>query len=225
MKRYRLTWLFGFLFILMSCSSVKLVDESFEIEDHSLKSKTVLVVAKSDDPEVRKAYEDLLIEKIARRGFTGVAAYEEFPDLSEQPGKTLEERQRVVENFKSAGIQAVLVMALKNTRVEEPDIDREPKTMQVSANQRSYVSFAEYYNVNSTEFLSSSLRPSDREEELPAGENLYKTTVYELEAVVYDLELPLGSQLAGVYEVEATDPKSADQVLQKFTSIISKQLH
>jgi hypothetical protein len=182
------------------------------------------VVAKSDDPEVKKAYEDLLVEKMAKRGFKGLPAYKKFPDLNEQPRQSEEERQDLVDTFKSTGIQAVLVLALKNTRIEQPDIDRESKTTNASPNQRSYVSFVEYYNVNSTEFLSSSLRPAEPEDDLPSNESKYTSTVYELEAVVYDLEMPLGNQLAGVYEVEAIDPKSAEKVLQKFTNIVSKQL-
>ena len=86
------------------------------------------------------------------------------------------------------------------------------------------VSFVDYYNVNSIDYLTSSLRPVDRNEAPEVYDSFLQSTVYTLEAVVYDFSLPKSSQLAGVYEVEVTDPKSAKQVLKRFTSIVSKAI-
>lgn len=221
----KIGYLLVIFMLLQSCSSVKLVDAYFTKDDHSLKSKRILVIARSEDLDVRRAYEDELVSKIVQKGFSATTAYELFPDLKEKRNRSEVEIQEIVDQFKAKGIQSIVVTSLKHTRTFRPEPIKREESMPESTQKGRYgVSFVDYYNVNSANFLSSSLRPVPVDSEGIDDQSFLETTIYSLEAIVFDLTLTDESQLVGIYEIEATDPKSAEQVLQKFTSIVAKQL-
>ncbi|GGI56991.1 hypothetical protein [Winogradskyella haliclonae] len=207
-----------------NCASVKLAETSFTIDEHTLKGKKILVIAKSEDLKVRKAYENELVHKLSKEGFEAVAAYELFPNLKENRNTDAEEVKKIVNLFKSKGVESILVTSLRSKKTLKPEPVINSETSSSNIKGKYGFSFVDYYNINSIEYLSSSLRPVDRNSEPEIYESFLESTVYTLEAVVYDLSLPKTSQLAGVYEVEAIDPKSAKQVLERFTTIVAKQI-
>lgn len=216
----------GIAVMLSSCSSIKLTDSwKSENFDETKKAK-ILVVARATDIDVREAYEQEIVSKLKTNGIDAIEAYKKFPSLKENKNRSEEETSQIVKMFKEEGINAVLLTALKDTKVQKSTQDTTIDDYMSTGDIGKYgVSFTDYYDVNSIEYLSRNLRPVDN----PNNPNDFGltseliSTTYILETVFYNLTLDKKQQLVGVYVIEATDPNSAAQVLKDFTKIISKQ--
>lgn len=208
---------------LTSCSSVKLTNSWSSDRFESAKSKKVLVVARSNDLEVRKAYEHGIVLKLKELKINAVPAYLEFPKLKEDKDRTPEEIDAIVNQFKSKGIEVILLIALKDTKIEQPRIEEYTEVYSSNSNNTIRVRFTDYYNLHSIEYLNRNLRPLNSTNNMPAMHKMESTT-YILEALIYDLTISFNDQLVAIYEVEASNPESANQVLDRFTNLITKQL-
>lgn len=210
---------------VFSCSSVKLKDSWSSNDFKKAHTNKILVIARSTDSDVRKVYEETLVTKLKKEGVNAVSALELFPNLKEKSNRSQEEIDDIVKMFKREGINSIMLTALKNKNIETSQPDKlTDNTISTSKIGKYGISFADYYNVHSIEYLSKELRPgynvvNDNSNIQP----VLSSTTYTLEAVVYDLTLEANKQLIGTFEVEATDPSSAKQVLTNFTSIISTQ--
>lgn len=205
-----------------NCASVKLADSWNSENFDSVKTKKVLVIARANDMDVRTAYEQAIVLKLKEEGVDAVAAVKMFPDLKENKNRSQEDINALVESFKTKGINAIILTALKDTKVEESQPQSNSNNYISTANIGRYgISFTDYYNVHSIEYISRNLKPlynDSSDVSMPLS-----STTYVLEAVIYDLTLENNEQLVGVFEIEAVDPKSGKQVLDKFTNILSKQ--
>ncbi len=125
--------------------------------------------------------------------------------------------------FKSKGVNAILSTSLKDTKVLKSSPEKKIDNSISTANVGKYgISFTNYYNVNSVEYLGRNLIPIDDLKDTEPTIELSSTT-YVIETVLYNLLLEKDKQLVAVYLIEATDPNSASKVLKGFSKIISKQ--
>ncbi len=207
--------------VLSNCASTKLTETWSSKDFDDTKSKKLLVVARSNDLEVRKVYEDELVSKLKTQGVDAVAANVIFPNLKEDKDRSQEEIETILSMFNKNGIKSIMLTALKDTKVKKSSTENTADYSSTSMKGKYGISFTDYYNVHSIEYISRNLKPVDTNTN-ESVVNLSSTT-YILEAVIYDLTLDSDKQLVGVYEIEATDPSSAKQVLNKFTTIITKQ--
>lgn len=211
---------------LISCSSTSLKrawkDQSFA---QATTNKTLIIV-KSKDQEVRKAYENELAAKLKKKGYLVVVAHQEFPDLRNKENRTESEIANIIDSFREKGIQNVMITSLKNikTVTPEPENNQTVTTNPIITPRPISVTFLEYYtSYSSTEYLTETLRP--RSGDAPQGEYIefLSSTVYNLETLIYDITKKTDNQLIGRFQVEASDPSSAQDVLNKFTTLIAKQ--
>ncbi|WP_299886882.1 hypothetical protein [uncultured Lacinutrix sp.] len=209
--------------VLTNCATVKLSNTWSSEDFQDAKTKKVLVVARSNDKEVQKAYENELVSKLKNEDINAISAHKLFPDLKEKSNRSQEEINTIVKDFSKEGIQSILLTALKGTKVEESIPEKEDTNASSIVNRGRYgFTFTDYYNVHSIEYLSRDLRPNYNENDQVSSQLLSSTT-YTLEAVFYDLTLEKDKQFTGFYEVKITDPSSAKQILKKFSNIIIKQ--
>ncbi len=207
---------------MTNCVSVKLANSWNSENFDTTKTRKILVVSRDNDMDVRTSYENAMASKLKEEGVNAVAACELFPDLKENKNRSEEEIDAIVKNFKSKGINAIILTALKDTKIEESQSQSNSNNYISTANIGRYgISFTDYYSVHSIEYISKGLKPVYNDNQ-DLGTKLSSTT-YVLEAVVYDLALAKKEQLVGVFEIEATDPSSGKKVLNKFTTLISKQ--
>ena len=59
---------------------------------------------------------------------------------------------------------------------------------------------------------------------MPSETRTYTSETYNLETVIYNLDLEPGKQLLGVIAIDVTDPKSASKVAPKYADAVAKQL-
>lgn len=211
------------LVLLSSCTTTKLVNSWEASEFESTKSKKILVIARSNDNEVRKAYESRIAKELSSLQINAVESNKIFPNLTGNKKKSKEEIKNILSMFKREGIEAILLTSLKDTKT----ITKWPTTLKTTDTRASNfnryrVSFTNFYDVSSNEYLTSSLRPRNSnaiDDPSPA----LKSTTYLLEALLYDLTLEEKKQLVGGYQVSFEDPESAKLVLNNFIKIIGKQ--
>ncbi|WP_303315737.1 hypothetical protein Q4Q34_14265 [Flavivirga abyssicola] len=205
-----------------NCASVKLADSWNSENFDTTKTRKILVVARDNDMGIRSSYEKAMVLKLKEKGVDAIAAFELFPDLKEKNNRSQEEIDALVRNFKSKGINAIMLTALKDTKIEESLPQNNSNNYISTANIGKYgISFTDYYNMHSIEYISRGLKPVYNDNQDLRTQ--LSSTTYILEAVVYDLALAKKEQLVGVFEIEATDPSSGKKVLNKFTTLISKQ--
>lgn len=213
-----------FTVLLTNCASVKLSDSWTSNDFEKTKNKKMLIVARSDDKEVRKTYEDELVKQLKTENINAVSALNMFPDLKENKNISETDKSRIVKQFTDAGIETIMLIALKDTKVTYVDNGVSSSSDPMIYNKGKYgLSFADYYNVHSIEYLSKDLRRNNPTEDINMPVESMSYSTYVIEAVVYDITLKANNQLVGSYEVEAKDPKSAEQVLNNFTKLIAKE--
>lgn len=211
---------------LSNCVSIKLTDDWESKQFNETREKKILVVARATDMDVREAYEQEMVLKLKAKGINAVAAYEAFPSLKESKNRSEEEKNQIVKMFIDEGIQAVLLTALKNTKVQESSQERLYDDSFSSTRIGEYgISFMSYLDVNSTSYLTKDLIPENDYINDSGLSHELSSTTYVLEAILYDLTMEKERQLVGVYHIEATDPNSASQVLKGFVKIVSKQFN
>ncbi len=209
--------------VLLNCASTKLTETWSSKDFNNTKSKKLLVVARSNDLEVRKAYENELVSRLKNQGVDAEAAHIKFPNLKESKNYSQEEIDAVLSMFNKNGIKSIMLTALKDTKLETSKNENNANYGLASMKGRYGVSFTDYYNVHSIEYISGSLKPVYNNDNISENNLALSSTTYVLEAVIYDLTLESDKQLVGVCEIEATNPSSAKQVLNKFTTIVAKQ--
>jgi|GEM_PF-4004458 len=208
-----------FTSLLVGCSSVSLVSNSAPSGYKTISSKKILVAAKSDNMEIRKQFENSIAQNLQSKGLNVVTAWQEFPSLTnETVGK--KSQQQIVSEFKSANIEAIVVIALHD-KIENFDLRAEDYTeIGTSAKTNYYgITFIDYYG---TADNLPQLRSRNTEITPEAKAQTY--TDYILEAVVYDLSANEGERHTGTLLVKAENPEYVSEVLKGFTNIIGKEL-
>ncbi len=209
-----------------NCAPVKLSNAWSSDNFDATKSEKILIIARSNDAEVRQAYENELTSKLKAEGINAVASYKIFPDLKDKASRTKVETEEIVKQFKAKGIQSVMLTALKDTKLMQSTQKEGGNNYNKSTiNKGQYgFTFVDYYSVHSIEYISRNLRPNYNANDSNNTEDIVlESTTYILEAALYDLTLEQRNQLVGAYEVQITDPNSGKQVLNKFSNLIVKQ--
>lgn len=67
--------LFGFALLITSCSPVKVLDSWQGDNLSSLEGKDILVVARTDNPQARIAFEEAMANDLRKAGKNGIESY------------------------------------------------------------------------------------------------------------------------------------------------------
>jgi hypothetical protein len=224
---HKMKYYTGILLIVVlssSCSSGKLIYSWTSTEGLS-DLNTVLVIARSPDVDVKKAFESALVNSLRSKKVDGISVSDRFPDLIDKGPLSAEETREVKKRFVSNGIKTVVLMALKDTQTTYVETENQGSDNNTASIKGKYgVSFTDSYNVNSLEYLSKDMIRYD-EEDVPIEERMHPSyNTYILEALVYDLDKNESDELVGVYNVKFVEPQSTEEIKQQFTRILTKQL-
>ncbi len=188
------------LFILLSCSSTKLMDSWKAKSFDSLVNSKILVVSKSPESEVRKSYEIAIASKLRAQKINAIESHIQFPSLKE--ANTSEEVAEVVKMFKGAGISGIILTSLKQT-IETQNGNMATQT-----------------GIPSSYANKASFGPNSASSNVPV---VSTSKTYVLEALTYDLTLEKDKQLVNVCLVDVTDPDAPDKIQKAFAKIVADQ--
>ncbi len=202
--------------ILWSCSAIKLID-SWKSEDFlTVKSKKILVVAKSPNPAIQKSYEKAIASKLKKQHIDVVEMHNVFPNIRDKEQRTTEEVEQILRMFEEKKIEALLITSLKKTIETNNSSKPERGKILIENKRKSTFTVETFDNLND-------LPDIDKLDFDSSPESKTISTTYILESITYDLTLEKDRQLVNVCLLDVADPNTADQVLNAFVKMISDQ--
>ncbi|MCA0931934.1 hypothetical protein LCM02_05685 [Lutimonas saemankumensis] len=221
-KIKQLIMLMSIVVIASSCSSIKVVDSWKADEIESLAGAKILVIARSDDMVGRQRFEQEIAERLRAGGVDAMESYKKFPAMKQNQELTEEQIAQRVQIIKNEGYKGVVLTVLK-------DMSKEIVTSETGG----YVSggyYPSYYGGYYGGFggyygrVYSPYGYGYGGTYVPSETRTYTSETYNLETVIYNLDLEPGKQLLGVIAIDITDPKSASKVAPKYADAVAKQL-
>lgn len=208
--------------LVLSCSSIKVVDSWKGDELSDLAGAKILVIARSDDMVSRQRFEQEIAERLRAAGVDATESYKKFPAMKHNEKQTEEQINQKVQIIKNEGYRGVLLTVLK-------DMSKEIVTSETGG----YVSggyYPSYYGGYYGGFggyygrVYSPYGYGYGGTYVPSETRTYTSETYNLETVIYDLDKEPGKQLQGVIAIDITDPKSASKVAPEYADAVAKQL-
>ena len=223
MKRFRqFIMLVAFVAFMSSCSSIKVVDSWKADEIETLSGAKILVIARSDDMVGRQRFEQEIAERLRSGGVDATESYKKFPSMKQNEQLTEEQIGQRVQIIKNEGYKGVVLTVLK-------DMSKEIVTSETGG----YVSggyYPSYYGGYYGGFggyygrVYSPYGYGYGGSYVPSETRTYTSETYNLETVIYNLDLEPGKQLLGVIAIDITDPKSISKVAPPYADAVLKQL-
>ncbi|WP_298539052.1 hypothetical protein [uncultured Aquimarina sp.] len=199
-----------------SCSTIKLID-SWKSEDfQTVKSKKILVAAKSPNPTIQKSYEKAIASKLRGQQIDAIEMHKVFPSIEDKKERTAEEIEQILRMFKEKKIEALLITSLKKTIETNNSSKPERGKILMKDIKKGFFSIEDYDNLKDLPDLDKLDFDTSRESKTIA-------TTYILESTTYDLALEKNQQLVNVCLLDVIDPNTSDQVLNAFVKVISDQ--
>lgn len=208
--------LFGILcgLVLVSCGGIKVLDAWKSPEISTLKEKQVLVIARTQNDNARRAFERDLADALIDRGINATPSFSKFPPLVNSQELTEERMSLIKEILEIEGFNAVVITSIKDIRERTTSAGNNYYYFNDpwSFHYPSY--FGSFYGYYYQPYYSINLGNS----------NSYTTKTFYLESVAYDLKASDDKQLLAVVTTKIEDPKTAYKISGKFTEEILKAL-
>lgn len=210
---------------LLSCSSSLLLS-SWESEAYEKENLgKILVVTRSSDMDVRKAYEKRIADDLRAMNMNATEAYIAFPKLRKDGKRSEEEIKQIVSGFRKNGVETILLMSLKDkVEVEKGPTALSKGSVAPEKYKKFNVGFANIYSVNSMGYLNSTLPARKGTNDQPGDIVTLRSTTYVIECLFYDITKQENRQLLATYEISVEDPKTSDEVLTNFAKTLMKTI-
>ncbi len=133
-------------FFFAACSSMKLT-RSFKSDSFdTVNNKKILVVSRTPQDDIRRAYEKEITKKLRAKGLNATASHVVFPDLKPLTNKTVERITNTISMFREAGFQILLLTSLKDVEEQEILRRREGYGSMLDYYGNEYVTLKGYYD-------------------------------------------------------------------------------
>ena len=206
---------------LYSCSTVRVVDSYQSDQASSLKSKKILVIARTANERNRKDFEDAIAQKFRDNGYSAKASYKTFPNID--PTRKLDEEQvkAVKRSIEDAGFNAVVLSVLK-------DVEEVTRTT-FEGGYDAGESLTSYYNVDNYIgfygfYIDPISYPSYRGVEVSETATTDTNFIYVVETTAYNLDLPPKQQLVAAVTSKIEEPESIYGHANNYAKAIMKEL-
>lgn len=208
--------------VMGSCSSIKVVDSWKADNISSLANEKILVIGRSDDMVGRQRFEQEIADRLRAGGIDATESYKKFPAMKQNQKLSEEEIAQRIQIVKNEGFKGVVLTVLK-------DMSKEIVTSETGGYVSSgyypsyyggyYGGFGGYYGR-----VYSPYGYGYGGTYVPTETRTYTSKTYNLETVIYNLDLEPGKQLLGVISIDITDPKSVTKVAPEYADAVAKQL-
>ena len=216
---YRIPVLFFLLslFILTSCSSVKVLNAWKSDTANKLRSKNTLVIVRTDNNKARVAFEEAIAMKLRQRGVNATESYKHLPKLD--PNKKLDENdvREAKEMIRGKGFNGVVLSVMK-----EKNLNLLGKK---DGGYWAGATYAGYYPIYYSGFSGYYSNPASY---MNYGGNYVPETfpnetsvTYILETLAYDLDAGEDEQLVAVVTSSVENPESAHQAAKDYANKIA----
>ena len=223
MQRIKFFLVLGLISLISSaCSSTKVLD-SWKAENASdIKSKNFLVIARTDNANARKVFEDAILRELRNNKIKGMVSYDFMEDLKPNKKLTEEEVEAAKEMIREKGFQAVAITVIKDKK-QTVKFTKEGGYYAGATTSSSIDPYLyTFYTYYSHPYSMPSARFSGNYVE--ASVNTERSITYVLETLIFDLERPKKEQLVGMVTSSLQDPDSAIDVAGNYARTVARTL-
>lgn len=195
---------FGLLFIVLSCSSTRMVDVWKSPEYNNYKPNKKLIIGVTENLTARKKFESQLKTELKNRGIEAVESYDVFAPTFTSLKQTEKDIQREVEKIHNDGFDAVLILAVKG--VDE----KTTYTGDRYITDYYWRRFGRYYYLYQDVYFDRGYY------------NKYK--IYNIESSLYNLKENNDKSLVWVASYNIVDPSTINTTVNDYVKAIVKSL-
>jgi len=203
-----------------SCSSIKVL-KSWKSENvESIRSKNILVVARTANDVNRKAFEEEIAKQLRAKDLKATESYKKYPKIDPNNKLTEEKIKNIKEMFQTDGYNAVVVSVLKSTEVLSETT--------VEGGDVTGASLSSYYDMYAIGFYGYYAHPGGYSNYEGVYEEETITTrtgyIYVLETAAYNLDLPEKEQLVAIVTSKIVEPDNVADLADNYAKAIIKGL-
>ena len=217
------TLAFGLMFILTltsGCSTIKVLDAWKSDDIETIRSKNILVIARTAHKPSREAFEQGIVKELAKRGLKGTESYKLFPEINPNKKLSSEEIETIKEMFREKGMNAVVVSIVKD--VKEISQTTTEGGYEAGASLSSYydMSYVGFYGYYASPGSYASFEGIEVEKTMTTKVN----KIYVLETSVHNLDLPEKEQLVALVTSKIDQPENITALANEYAKAIAKAL-
>jgi len=217
--------LFGFALVMSSCSNVKVLDSWKGTNIATIKDKNILIIARTDNPQARRAFEDAMANNLRAAGFKAVESYLKFPNFS--PGKKSDEDQgkdKIKSLIDKEGFHGVLITVLKD--YSEAIVTEETGGYYAGASYGGFGGYGYYpgYYGGFYGYYHNPMSYSTYGSYVPSTSTTRVSKTYIVETMIYNLDQPEDQQLVGMVTSKVVDPSSVTKIAKSYSKAVFNSL-
>jgi hypothetical protein len=219
-------------FALNSCSSsINVVKKWTGDNIETMKTSNILVITRTKNIKIRKAFEDEMVKQLIDRGLKATASYKQHPDFKPNEKVTDEKKAQLIAMIEKEGYNSIVLSVLK----EELQNVKSTEEGDYYAGMNYYPSYIPVYTYGfygcfyspmlytSADRLNLSVMGSQGTY-VPSDIETQTSKSYVLQTLAYNLELPTDKQLVAIVTTKVDEPDNfhtaakgyAKKVLESF---------
>lgn len=222
MNLFKLPGLLLLLLLLGSCKSFKVLYNWSAEDKESVEGKNILVLARTSDLEVRKAFEKEITQTLKDAGMNATASYIQFPDFDPEKKYTDEEKGRIKKILEENNYDAVVMTVLKD--YQEETRSGVEGGYEASVNY-GYIDRPTYLGWGFYTYFYHPLAYSTEDIYVEQTDDFTITSkLYVLDSIAFNLDLPEDEQMVRLFRASIENPDSAISTAKSYAKAIAKTI-
>ncbi len=205
------------LLVLVSCSSVKVVDAWRAENVAETRDNKILVIARTSNKQARIAYEEELATVMRAKGVNATESFRLFPSMDTNKKLTEEKTLMMQEIIKNEGYTAIVMSVVKNAKETKRIYEDGGYYAGANYGMRYPAYYGGFYGYYRNPYSYSTYGVYTPR---TVTEDSYMT--YMVETLVYNLDLEENKQLVAVVTTEIEDPEDARNTAKDFAQEVLK---
>lgn len=210
---------------MSSCSSVKVLDSWKGDNIETVKDKNILVIARTDNAQARRAFEDAMANDLRAAGFKAVESYLKFPNFSH--GKKSDEEKannKLKSLIEDEGFHGILITVVKD--YSEAIVTEESGGYYAGASYGGYGGYGYYpgYYGGFYGYYHHPMSYSSYGSYVPSSTTTRVSKTYIVETMIYNLDQPEDKQLVGMVTSKSVDPSNVTKMAKSYSKAVFSSL-
>jgi hypothetical protein len=205
------------ILLLNACSSVKVLNSWKADNASTIKDKSLLVIARTDNNAARIAFENEIVDQLTAKGIKATASFTKFPKLNPDEKITDEKAELIKSMLRDAGFNGVVLTVIKDTQ----ELSKTVTESGGYAGGTYYGYYPRYYG-GFRGYYYNPMSYSTYGNYVEETSTTYTSKNYILETVIYNLDESEEKQLVAVVTSKIEDPENASKAAKQYVKAITK---
>lgn len=208
--------------LFSGCKSFKVLYNWSAEDKESVEEKNILVVARTADLEIRKAFEKEITKTLTDAGMNATASYLKFPDYNPEKKITEAEKGEIKKILEDNGYNAVVMTVLKD--YQEDTRSAVEGGYEASVNY-GYIDRPTYLGWGFYTYFYHPLAYSTEDIYVEETDEFTITSkLYVLDSIAFNLDLPEEEQMVSLFRASIENPDDAVSTAKSYAKAIAKTI-